>query len=123
MNRQATIKNAENTIAAVEDARTKKSEIIDTCPIACGDPIECYEHEACEHCKLREIPDYPAMTEHDCKRRITLAQDIWNQLTDEEKTRLAAIPPHESDWRSVKDIKTKFNVSWAELKELATWAR
>lgn len=42
--------------------------------------------------------------------------DIIESMNANEIARLKAIPAYEENWRSVKDIKVKYNLSWNELK-------
>lgn len=45
---------------------------------------------------------------------------VAESLTDEQRQRLLmTYKPFNSDWRSCKDIKEKYNISWNDLKEVA----
>lgn len=47
---------------------------------------------------------------------------IFDQLSDEERERLAAIPAYKTDLREVGDIRNKYGVSWSELDQLRRMA-
>ena len=54
----------------------------------------------------------------DAKRIVELCDMVFPTVTEEEKTRICAIPVWSSDYSAVADIKEKYGLSWNELKYL-----
>lgn len=63
-----------------------------------------------------DLPPVTALT--DAKRVVELCDMVFPAVTEEEKTRIRAIPVWSSDYSAVADIKEKYGLSWNELKYL-----
>lgn len=49
--------------------------------------------------------------------------NIADDLSDEEYTRLLAMPAEQIDWSDVKDIKKHYRLTWIELRWIAKFER
>lgn len=49
--------------------------------------------------------------------------NIADDLSDEEYTRLRAMPSEQIDWSDVKDIKKQYRLTWIELRWIAKFER
>lgn len=49
--------------------------------------------------------------------------NIADELSDEEYTRLRAMPAEQIDWSDVKDIKKQYRLTWIELRWIAKFER
>ena len=49
--------------------------------------------------------------------------NIADDLSDEEYTRLRAMPAEQIDWSEVKDIKRQYRLTWIELRWIAKFER
>ena len=49
--------------------------------------------------------------------------NIADYLSDEEYTRLRAMPAEQIDWSDVKDIKRQYRLTWIELRWIAKFER
>lgn len=49
--------------------------------------------------------------------------NIADELSDEEYTRLLAMPAEQIDWSDVKDIKKQYRLTWIELRWIAKFER
>lgn len=122
MKKDAFIRNAKATIAARDAAAAAAEAIVDACPLCKGGPGECSEFSECAACPINDIvyPDTGAVI---AARDGLALVETFSAIPEDDRARLAAIPAYAQDWRGVKDIKARLNISWNDLKLIAEWCR
>lgn len=77
--------------------------------------IDAYE----KHCAEKNSnEEYSAGAVVEAMRIVELCDTVFPKITEEEWTRIHAIPIYQDDMRACKDIKDKYGLSWNELRQL-----